>query len=86
MMTDMAMNSIINARIMKTWVFSVMFLMKLSLRKSKVSVELEAMTRDDSVDMDADSTSNTTRPIRTSGRPDNMAGMMASKPSVSTFT
>ena len=60
--------------------------MKLSFRKSIVSVELDAITSDERVDMDADSTSSTTRPIRASGRYDIIVGIMASKPSASMFT
>ena len=46
--------------------------------KSRVSVELEVSTREDKVDMEADSTSITTMPIRISGSPESMAGMIVS--------
>ena len=62
-----------------------MFFMKLSFRKSSVSVELEAMTSEDNVDIEADSTRSTTRPIRISGRVESIVGIIESKPSVSTF-
>ena len=51
-----------------------------------VSVELEAITSEESVDMEADSTRITTRAISSGDRPDSMAGIMASYPSVATST
>lgn len=62
-----------------------MFLIKLSFRKSIVSVELEAITRDESVDIEAERTRSTTSPIRTSGRYEIIVGIIASNPSASTF-
>ena len=43
-----------------------------------VRVELEAMTKEDKVDMEADSTRITTRAMSMGDRPDSMAGIMAS--------
>ena len=43
-----------------------------------VSVEDDVSTSEDSVDMDADSTSTITRPISTSGRVDSMVGITES--------
>ena len=54
--------------------------MILPLIKSNVKVELEASTREDRVDMDADSTRITTTAIRIAGRPDSMVGMTESYP------
>ena len=84
--TEMAMNTTIKQRMTNTWVFSLMVFTRLPLRKSSVSVELEASTRDDSVDMEAESTRMTTTATITSGRPESMAGMMASYPSAATST
>ena len=55
-----------------------MFFTRLPLIKSRVRVELEVSTREERVDMDADSTSMTTIPISRSGSPDSMPGMMVS--------
>ena len=46
--------------------------------KSRARVELEVSTREDSVDMEAESTSMTTIPINRSGRPESMAGITES--------
>ena len=45
-----------------------------------VSVELDAITREDSVDMEADRTRITTSAIRIGDRLDSMVGMTESKP------
>ena len=50
------------------------------------SVELDAITREDSVDMDADSTKMTTSAMRIGVRLESMVGMMESKPSASMLT
>ena len=55
-----------------------MSLMRLPLMKSMVRVDDDVSTSDDSVDMDADSTSTITRPMSTSGKVDSMVGMMES--------
>ena len=53
---------------------------RLGLMRSIVSVELEVSTSEDRVDIDAESTSTTTRPIRISGRAVcSRDGIMASK-------
>ena len=63
---------------MNTWRFSLMSLMMLSFKKSRVRVELEASTREDRVDIEADSTRITTTAMSRSGRPESMVGMMES--------
>ena len=80
------MNTTISILIMKTWVLSPISLAKFSFIKSSVRVELDAITRDDSVDMDAESTSSTTRAMSMSGSPDTIAGIIESYPSASIFT
>ena len=47
-------------------------------KKSSVRVELDVSTREDSVDMDAESTSTITIPIRISEREFNIVGIIAS--------
>ena len=47
--------------------------------KSRVKVELEVITREERVDIDAESTSTTTTPMSTGESPESMVGMMASK-------
>ena len=78
MTTEMAMNTTIRQRMMNTWRFSLMSLMMLSFKKSRVRVELEASTREDRVDIEADSTRITTTAMSRSGRPESMVGMMES--------
>ena len=46
--------------------------------KSSVKVELEVSTREERVDMEAESTRMTTTAMRKVGRPESMVGMMAS--------
>ena len=58
--------------------FSLIFFITVSFRKSSVRVELDVRTREDRVDMDADSTRITTMPTRMSGSPDSIKGMMLS--------
>ena len=58
--------------------FSLIFLKTLPLRRSRVMVELEVSTREDRVDMDAESTRTTTTPMRISGSLESMKGMMLS--------
>ena len=48
------------------------------LIKSSVNVELEVNTKDDKVDMEAESTSTMTIPTKISDKEDNMVGMIAS--------
>ena len=57
-----------------------MSFMKLPFRKSMVMVELEASTRLDRVDIDAESTRITTMAMRMSGRPESIVGITASYP------
>ena len=71
---------------MSTCFFSSIFLMMLPLSRSMVRVEEEAITSEDRVDMDADSTRMTTTAIRRGGSPDSICGMIASKPSLATST
>ena len=78
MTTEMAMNTTMRPRMVSTCFFSSISLTTLSLRRSSVRVELEAMTRLESVDMEAESTRMTTMPIRSGERFSSIAGMMAS--------
>ena len=48
--------------------------------KSSVRVELEASTRDERVDMEAERTRMTTMAMRMAGRPESMVGITESKP------
>ncbi len=75
---DMAMKTTTSPRIQRTCFFWLIFRKKSSFRKSMVRVELEAMTKEDKVDMEADSTRITTRAMSMGDRPDSMAGIMAS--------
>jgi len=81
---DIAINTTIKMRISNTCFFSLMFFTKLSLIKSIVNVELDAITSEDNVDIEADNTKITTKAISTDGSPDNMVGIIESKPFAST--
>ena len=76
--TEIAMNTTISSRITSTCRRSSMSLTRLSLIKSSVSVELDASTSDDSVDIDADSTRITTTPISAGERFSSIVGTMES--------
>ena len=76
--TLITMNTRIRPCIRINWVLSFIFLIRFPLMKSRARVELEVSTREDSVDMEAESTSMTTIPINRSGRPESMAGIMES--------
>ena len=65
-------------RMTKTASKSVIFFTIFPRSRSMVRVEEEAMTREDRVDMEADSTRTTTTASRTSGRPDSIVGMTES--------
>ena len=67
-----------STRMRKSRRFSFNFLKILSFKKSSVSVELEVSTREDRVDMEADSTRTITMPIRMSDREESIKGMMLS--------
>ena len=82
--TEMAMKTTIRPRMMRIWRFSSISLMKWSFRKSRVRVELEASTREDRVDMEAESTRMTTTAMSTSDSPESMVGMMESYPLAAT--
>ena len=58
--------------------FSLIFFMILSFNRSSVIVELDVSTRDESVDIDAESTRTTTIPIRISGSFESMEGIILS--------
>ena len=74
MTTEIRMNTTISSRMISTCFFSSMSLMMLPLRKSSVSVELEASTREDSVDMEAESTRITITPSSSGDRPSSIVG------------
>ena len=76
--TEIKIKTTIRHRIVKTCFFSSMFLIRLSLIRSRARVELDAMTSEDSVDMDADRTRITTIPMSRDGRSSSMVGIMAS--------
>ena len=50
----------------------------------RFNVELDAITSEDNVDIEADNTKITTKAISTDGSPDNMVGIIESKPFAST--
>ena len=72
--TEMTRKTAISTRMISISFLSEHFF-RLGLMRSIVSVELEVSTSEDRVDIDAESTSTTTRPIRMSSRD----GIMASK-------
>ena len=76
--TEIAMNTTISSRMVSTCCFSFISLASVSLMKSSVSVELDASTSEDSVDIEAESTRMTTTAIRNEESPSSMVGMMES--------
>ena len=84
MNAEIAMNTTMKTLIRITCFFSLIFLMMLPLSRSIVSVELEAITSDDSVLIEADRTKITTIAIRKSGRVESIVGIIESKPPAGT--
>ena len=76
----MAINTTRRARIHFTCCFSSISFIILPLIKSSVKVELDASTREERVDMEAESTRITTTAIRMVGRPESMVGTTESYP------
>ncbi len=76
--TDTRIKTAIRTRMMPSCFLSSISGMTVSLRRSRVSVELEVSTREDRVDMEAESTRTMTIPIRRSGRVESIWGMMLS--------
>ena len=79
-MAEMAMNTTTKTRIKSTCFFSLMSLIKLSFKKSMVKVELEAITKEERVDMEAERTNMTTRAINIGLNPESIVGIMESNP------
>ena len=75
---EITTNTTIRPRIHVIWLLSGMLLMTLPFRRSRVSVEEEVSTSEESVDIEADRTSTTTMPSKISGNPESMVGMMES--------
>ena len=82
--TEMAMNTTMRHRITRTCFFWLMPFTRWSRIRSRVRVELEASTREDRVDMEAESTRMTTTAMSTSDSPESMVGMMESYPLAAT--
>ena len=76
--TEMMIKTATRIRMISSCFFSCRSLITVPLIKSRVSVELDASTRDDRVDMDADNTSTTTTAMRKGERSESMVGMMES--------
>ena len=72
------MNTTMSRRIVESCFFSFMFFTTLPLITSSVRVDDEVSTRDESVDMDAESTSTITMPMRMSGSVESIVGMIES--------
>ena len=77
---DIAINTTTRILMYNTCFFSLMFLIKLSFKKSIVSVELEAITSDESVDIEADNTRITTNAISAGLKLESIVGIIESKP------
>ena len=70
----------------RTCFFCVMSLTIVPRMKSIVSVELDVMTSEESVDIDAERTRMTVSAISPGPSPESIAGIIASKPSFATST
>ena len=79
-MAEMAMNTTISARMQSTCFLSLIFFTTVPLMKSMVKVEDEVMTSEESVLIEAERTSTTTRAMSMGESPSSILGMMASKP------
>ena len=76
--TEQTIKNTSNIRIQRSCFLSLIFLIKLSFKKSSVNVELEVSTREDKVDIEADNTSTITTPTKISGRVESISGIIAS--------
>ena len=75
---DTTMNTMMSTRMVESCFFSSIFFTTLPLSTSSVSVEDDVRTSDDSVDMEAESTSTITMPMSRSGNVESMVGMIES--------
>ena len=76
--TEIAIKIMMKKRMQNSCFFSFISFMTVVFKKSKVKVELEAKTKLDKVDIEADKTKTMTTAIKISGRSWSMAGMMLS--------
>ena len=74
------MNTTISARMISSCFFSSMSLITRPFSRSSVTVEEDVSTREDSVDMEAESTRMITTAIRNGDRDCSIVGMTLSKP------
>ena len=74
------MNTTMRIRMIRSCFFSSIFLMTRPLSRSSVMVEEEVSTREDRVDIEAESTRMMTTAIRKGDRLFSMVGMTLSKP------
>ena len=79
-MEEIAINTTTSKRIQNTCFLSLIFFANNSLIKSMVSVELDAITKEDKVDMEADNTSITTSAISIGDNPESIVGITESNP------
>ena len=80
MIAETAIKMTISTRIQNTCFLSLISFTILSLIRSIVSVELEAMTKEDKVDIEADNTRITTRAINKGCKFSSIVGMIESYP------
>ncbi len=81
---EMIINTTTSERIVRSWPFSLNFFIIFPLKKSSVSVDDEARTNAESVDIEADRTRMTVMPISMGDRFDSMLGIIESKPFAAT--
>ena len=86
MTAEITMNTATNVRSVNILLFSSMCFFLSGSMKSSVSVELDASTSDESVDIDAESTRMSTTAMSVSPSPESMVGTMLSKPSAATLS
>ena len=86
MTAETRINSAIITRITFILPFSVIFPLEAGTMRSKVMVEPLVSTKEDKVDMEAESTSTKTTAIKRSGIPLSIAGIITSKPSAATVS
>ena len=74
---EIAMNTTISARMQSTWLLSLIFLTTVPLMKSIVKVDEDVMTSEESVLIEAESTSTTTSAMSIGESPSSIFGMIA---------
>ena len=85
MYAEITMKNTMNTRMMETFFFSPILFLERGSITSSVNVELDVSTREESVDMEAESTSTMTTAMTSAGRVASIAGTIVSNRGVTPF-